>query len=105
MLGAIALVLAAIVLLSSGDWFERRDRFTVFFPGLGAGPEPGAPVTFRGVKIGEVKDVKAFLTGRDTSPPIQIEVVIEMRADVVEAPEGVPPPLRRRPRPRSSRRA
>jgi len=91
-LGAIALVLAAIVLLSSGNWFEPKSLFTVFFPGSVRGLNKGAPVTFRGVKIGEVKEVTAFLTGRDDRL-IQIEVVIEVRTNVVEAPEGVPRPF------------
>jgi paraquat-inducible protein B len=52
------------------------------------GLNKGAPVTFRGVKIGEVKEVTAFLSGRD-DVPIQIEVVIETRTQVIEAPEGV----------------
>jgi paraquat-inducible protein B len=91
-LGAIALVLAAIVLLSSGNWFEPKSLFTVFFPGSVRGLNKGAPVTFRGVKIGEVKEVTAFLTGRDDRL-IQIEVVIEIRTNVVEAPEGVARPF------------
>jgi paraquat-inducible protein B len=91
-LGAIALVLAAIVLLSSGNWFDPKRSFTVFFPGSVRGLNKGAPVTFRGVKLGEVKDVNAFLTGRD-EVPIQIEVVIEIRTNVVQAPEGVPRPF------------
>ncbi len=91
-LGAIALVLAAIVLLSSGNWFEPKSMFTVFFPGSVRGLNKGAAVTFRGVKIGEVKDVTAFLTGQD-QPPIQIEVVIEIRTNVVEVPEGVARPF------------
>jgi paraquat-inducible protein B len=91
-LGAIALVLAAIVLLSSGNWFEPKSLFTVFFPGSVRGLNTGAPVTFRGVKIGEVKDVTAFLTGRDDAL-IQIAVVIEIRTRVVEAPKGVARPF------------
>lgn len=91
-LGAIALVLAAIVLLSAGNWFEPKSLFTVFFPGSVRGLNKGASVTFRGVKIGEVKDVTAFLTGRDDTP-IQIEVVIEIRTNVVEVPEGVARPF------------
>jgi paraquat-inducible protein B len=91
-LGAVALVLAAIVLLSSGNWFEPKSLFTGFFPGSVRGLNEGAPVTFRGVRIGEVKDVKAFLTGQ-VSPPIQIEVVIEIRTNVVEVPEGVARPF------------
>lgn len=94
-LGAIGLVLAAVVLLSSGNWLEPKSLFTVFFPGSVRGLNKGAPVTFRGVKVGEVKEVTAFLTGQQVgaSAPIQIEVVIEVRTNVVEAPEGVPRPF------------
>ena len=89
-LGATALLLVAIGLLSSEDWFVRQDRFSVYFPGSVKGLNPGAPVTFRGVKVGEVIDVKAYLTGRDT-PLIQIEAAIEIRANLVESPRGLPP--------------
>jgi paraquat-inducible protein B len=87
-LGAIALLLLAIVLLSSGHWFMRRDRMAVYFPGSVKGLNQGSQVTFRGVKVGEVVDVKAFLTGKD-DPLIQIEAVIEIRGDLVEVPPGV----------------
>ena len=88
----VAIALAAIALLSSGNWFEPRHRFAVFFPGSVRGLNKGAPVTFRGVRVGEVKDVTAFLTGKDETP-IQIEVVIEVRTNVVESPEGQSRPL------------
>jgi paraquat-inducible protein B len=90
-LGATCLVLASILLLGSGAWFEKRSDFAVFFPGSVKGLDRGAPVTFRGVKVGEVKEVTAFLTGRE--PLIQIEVVVEIRGDVVKAPEGVQRPF------------
>jgi paraquat-inducible protein B len=88
-LGAILLVVAAVVLLSTGAWFQKRWHCAVFFPGSVKGLDKGAPVTFRGVKIGEVKEVTPFLTGKE--PPIQIEVVLEIRGGVVQAPEGVAP--------------
>jgi paraquat-inducible protein B len=87
-LGAIALVLAAVVLLSAEDWFVRRNRFAVYFPGSVKGLNRGAQVTFRGIKVGEVVDVQAFLTGLE-DPLIQIETVIEISAAAVETPPGV----------------
>lgn len=92
-LGAILLVLAAIVFLTSGGWFERRSHFAVFFPGSLSGLNKGAPVTFRGVKVGQVSSVTPFLTGK-TDEPIQIEVVIELDRNVVEAPEGTESPYK-----------
>ena len=83
-LGAIALLLVAVVMLSSGGLFQPRARLAVFFPGSVKGLNRGAAVTFRGVRIGEVKDVTAVFTGRD-DPLVQIEVVIELHGGVIEA--------------------
>jgi paraquat-inducible protein B len=85
---AIGLVIAAVVLLSSRGWFQERDRYSVYFPGSIRGLNPGAPVTFRGIKVGQVAEVNALLTGKPEEP-IQIEVVIELLGNVVKAPEGV----------------
>ena len=91
-LGAVALVLAAIVLLSSGGLFQERDRFVVFFPGSVKGLQTGSQVTFRGVRVGEVIEVSAFQTGLADNP-IQIEVVCEFYGNVVKTPEGVANPF------------
>lgn len=91
-LGAVALLLAAVVLLGSGEWLAPADRFAVFFPGSVRGLNPGSPVTFRGIKLGEVKEVTPFLTGRE-NPLIQIEVVFELRRDIIEVPEGLQRPF------------
>lgn len=90
-LGAVALVLAAIVFLTTGALFEQRDRFVVFIPGSVKGLQTGSQVTFRGVRVGEVVEVSAFQTGLPDNP-IQIEVVCEFYGDVVETPEGVANP-------------
>jgi paraquat-inducible protein B len=84
---AVALMLTAVVLLSSRGWFVETERFSVYFPGSVRGLNRGATVSFRGVRIGEVVDVRAILTGQ-TDPLVQIEVVLEMRRDLIEVPEG-----------------
>jgi len=91
-LAAIGLLLAAVTLLSSGGWWVEKHRFAVFFPGSVRGLNPGATVSFRGVAIGEVVEVSAFLTGRP-NPPFQIEVVLEIRGNVVQVPDGVKGPF------------
>ena len=93
-LGAIALVMGAVVVLSSGEWFVKRDRFALYFPGSVAGLTPGAAVTFRGIKVGEVKEVEPWATGREDHP-IQIEVVIEIRPNRVKVPRGTQSPYER----------
>jgi phospholipid/cholesterol/gamma-HCH transport system substrate-binding protein len=91
-LGGVALFLAAIVLLSSKTWLVKTDRYCVVFPGSVKGLTAGAQVTFRGVKIGEVRKVRALLTER-RDEPIVIEVTIEIVRDVVEAPVGLAAPF------------
>jgi paraquat-inducible protein B len=86
-LGAIVLLLGAVLWLSAGDWFQPRDRFVVVFPGSVRGLNKGAPVTFRGVKTGEVKSVDAVLTDRKDDP-IVIVVTIEVNRSVVSVEEG-----------------
>jgi paraquat-inducible protein B len=89
---AVALVLGAVLWLSSGDWFQPVDRFVVVFPGSVRGLNKGAPVTFRGVKTGEVKGVDAVLTLRPDDP-IVIVVTIEIARNVVSAEEGAGRPF------------
>jgi len=55
--GAIALVVIAIVVLGSGKFFKKTFRAVCYFEGSVGGLNVGAPVVFRGVKIGSVTDV------------------------------------------------
>jgi paraquat-inducible protein B len=93
-LGGLLLILVAVAGLGGGYWLAPADRFVVFFPGSVRGLRAGAPVSFRGVDVGQVVDVRAFLTGKP-DPPLQIEVVLELRRDRFEAPPGVPRPWAR----------
>ncbi len=55
--GAIALVIAAVLILGSGKFFKQTFRAVCYFEGDVGGLNIGAPVVFRGVKIGSVTDV------------------------------------------------
>lgn len=55
---------------------KGRSRFLVFFDESVAGLAPGSPVEFRGIEIGEVKDVDLALDPE--TQKIRIPVVIEM---------------------------
>jgi paraquat-inducible protein B len=57
-LGALALVFAGIVILGSGALFRDSSDVVMFFEGSVGGLQIGAPVTFRGVAIGEVKGIQ-----------------------------------------------
>jgi paraquat-inducible protein B len=56
-LGAIALIVAGILFFGGGVLLEQRVPIVSFFHGSVAGLQVGAPVTFRGVPVGEVKSM------------------------------------------------
>jgi len=56
-IGAVAILVAAIVILGSGRFFVPTETFVLFFEDDVAGLNVGAPVTFRGVRIGSVTDI------------------------------------------------
>jgi paraquat-inducible protein B len=55
--GAIALAVVALVVLGSGKFFKKTFRAVCYFEGSVGGLNIGAPVIFRGVKIGSVANV------------------------------------------------
>jgi paraquat-inducible protein B len=56
-LGAIALLVAAVVIFGSGSLFRHRPRAVAFFEGDLQGLNVGAPVLLRGVPIGSVTQI------------------------------------------------
>jgi paraquat-inducible protein B len=56
-LGAVALLVAAVLILGSGKIFTREFVYITYFAGSVKGLNVGAPVVFRGVKVGRVTDI------------------------------------------------
>jgi len=75
-LGAIALVVIAIVTLGSGKLFKRTTPAVCYFDGSVGGLNVGAPVVFRGVKIGTVKEIGFRFDPKKAS--VMIPVFIEL---------------------------
>lgn len=57
-LGGIVLLIGALFLFGSGDLFKEKRRWVTYFEGSVGGLNAGAPVTFRGVRVGTVTDVQ-----------------------------------------------
>lgn len=56
-IGALVLVVASVLWLSGNDLFHSRLRAVIYFKGSVSGLYIGAPVTFRGVQVGQVDGI------------------------------------------------
>ena len=56
--GAIVLAVLAVVVFGSGRFFKKTFVNVMYFHGSVKGLSVGSPVTFRGVRIGSVKDIE-----------------------------------------------
>ncbi len=77
--GAIALAVIAIVVLGSGKFFKKTLTAVCYFEGSVGGLNIGAPVVFRGVRIGSVTDV--ILRVDSANMTFSIPVYIEIEPD------------------------
>ena len=73
--GAVALAVGAALLFGSG-MLREKSRFVMFFSGSVKGLAVGAPVNFRGVKIGSVTDIRLLLDpdAPDSARPFEPEL-------------------------------
>ncbi len=78
-IGAVLLMVLAILLFSSGDLFIKKPRLVMYFEGSVHGLQSGAPVSFRGVRIGTVTEVKLAVDTQDYQFYIPVYIEIDPR--------------------------
>jgi paraquat-inducible protein B len=71
-LGAVALIVAGVLFFGSGALPKKRIPMASFFEGSVAGLRVGAPVTYRGVRIGEVKAIDVRFNPNEQDTVIQV---------------------------------
>ena len=76
-LGAITLLVIAIVVLGYGKFFRKTFKAVCFFEGSVGGLDVGAPVVFNGVRMGEVTDVVLRYDARDLTATIPVYIEID----------------------------
>jgi len=87
-LGAIALVVIAIVVLGSGKFFRKMYVAVCYFEGSVGGLNIGAPVVFRGVKIGSVKDIVLRFDTENLAFQIPVYIEIDPRRGELIGPSS-----------------
>lgn len=75
--GALALVAGAIVLLGSVSWFSTVYKFVLYFDDSVDGLVIGAPVKFKGVQVGSVEQIKLAPTGTTDDPRIAVIIALD----------------------------
>jgi paraquat-inducible protein B len=90
--GAIALVVVAIVVLGSGKFFRQTLKAVCYFEGSVGGLNIGAPVVFRGVKIGSVTNVILRFDRKDLIFTIPVFIEIDPSKMVATGPEPTKKP-------------
>jgi paraquat-inducible protein B len=75
-LGAVALIIIAILVFGSGRLFRQTRDFVLYFDNSVNGLRIGAPVKFKGVEIGSVKDIRLQL--EKGAEVLKIPVIIQI---------------------------
>jgi paraquat-inducible protein B len=88
-IGAMTLAVAALLFFGGGVLREKRMTVVSFFDGSVAGLRVGAPVTFRGVPVGEVKAMGVRINPQTGRSIIQVDM--QLMPDRVTV-YGVQPP-------------
>jgi paraquat-inducible protein B len=81
-LSGLALLIVALMLFAGTSLFTREVRAVTYFQGSVAGLEVGAPVTFRGVRVGSVTRIGVSINMKDLSA--RIPVYMEMNPSTVK---------------------
>ena len=90
MLGAIVLLVVAVIVFGGGELFSTKRYLVTYFDGSVKGLRVGSNVLFRGVRVGYVTDIEAM-----TDPDVDrfgIPVTFQILPDsfTVMSPEGKP---------------
>ena len=86
--GAVVLAVVGVIVFGSGKMFQEVDKYVLYFEGSVKGLNVGAPVTFRGVKIGSVTGIS--LRANPEKLEVRIPVVIEIEKGRIERTVDMP---------------
>ncbi len=77
--GALALIVVGVLIFGSGKFLTKTQTYVMYFEGSVRGLNVGAPLVFRGVKIGSVTRIQLVANTDDLSFKIPVFVETERR--------------------------
>ncbi len=87
MIGAFALAVLALLSFGGIHFFEKPERFVVYFDESISGLDQGSAVKMRGVRVGRVTNLSILYDGSKNRSVVA--VVCELNRDMVKDPTGV----------------
>ncbi len=83
-LGGIGIIITLTLLLGSDVFFKKEVKVIMYFDGSVTGLNVGAPVKFRGVKIGAVTDIKLVLDRVENKTVVPVIAAIDRNSYLVK---------------------
>jgi paraquat-inducible protein B len=77
--GALALIVVGVLIFGSGKFLAKKETYVMYFEGSVNGLNEGAPLVFRGVKIGSVTRILLVANTDDLSFRIPVFVDVERK--------------------------
>jgi paraquat-inducible protein B len=87
--GAVVLLVIAVIAFGSGQLFRQTKEFVLYFDGTVNGLHIGAPVKFKGVEIGSVKDILLQMDGDSGVNKIPVIIEIDLKKLTARGASGV----------------
>lgn len=81
-IGGIVLAAACLIFFGRFKFFDRTYVFITYFSGSVKGLVPGAPVRFRGARVGSVRDISIVYHRQSDS--LKIPVLLELNGDSIK---------------------
>ncbi|MDM7944127.1 MAG: MlaD family protein [Hydrogenophaga sp.] len=82
----LSLIAATVIALAGNSLFTRKEKAVMFFSGSVYGLQEGAPVVFRGVRVGSVESIAVFYDSR--TDDFSIPVLVALDGDAVSGLDG-----------------
>jgi len=86
-LGAAVLVVVGMVVFGSGRFFRQEIEAVCYFAGSVNGLNTGAPVKFRGVPIGTVREIRMRLPPPEEKSPEELRIPVWIAIDLKQLAE------------------
>ena len=86
-LAGIALAILGLILFGGSRYLHRGDTYVIYFDESLKGLRRGAPVTFRGVDIGQVTEIHAVYDA--TTGAVRVPVTVELRPGALSMTDGM----------------